>query len=82
MAGGRIVRVELSVTAEGVTTQAQVDLLREMGCGFAQGYLYSPPVELKQAITLLRRRIAERDQRNALRTRADAGTAAGNLQSC
>jgi predicted signal transduction protein with EAL and GGDEF domain len=51
------------VIAEGVTTPAQVELLREMGCGFAQGYLYSPPVGLEEAVALLQRRNAERDRR-------------------
>lgn len=32
----------LSLTAEGVETQAQAELLMAMGCGTAQGYLYAP----------------------------------------
>jgi diguanylate cyclase (GGDEF)-like protein/PAS domain S-box-containing protein len=34
----------LSITAEGVETEAQVHLLRSMGCGSLQGYYYSRPV--------------------------------------
>ena len=34
----------LTVTAEGVETQAQADLLRELGCPTAQGFLFSPPL--------------------------------------
>src|SRR5882762_8204129 len=49
---GEIVRVivmlahglRLKVVAEGVETQAQADLLRDIGCELAQGYLYSKPV--------------------------------------
>ena len=35
--------LRLKVVAEGVETQAQVDLLKEIGCELAQGYLYSKP---------------------------------------
>ncbi|MEJ0045147.1 MAG: EAL domain-containing protein [Rhodospirillales bacterium] len=34
----------VSVTAEGVETEAAAARLRDMGCNFAQGYLFSPPV--------------------------------------
>ena len=34
----------LQVVAEGVETPAQRDLLRTLGCGFGQGYLFSRPV--------------------------------------
>ena len=36
--------------AEGVETQAQYDFLREIGCEKLQGYLFSPPMPLDQAI--------------------------------
>lgn len=36
--------LNLDVVAEGVETEAQRDLLYDMGCSHAQGYLYSPPV--------------------------------------
>ncbi|WP_284945624.1 putative bifunctional diguanylate cyclase/phosphodiesterase [Acidisoma cladoniae] len=34
----------ISITAEGVETQAQRDLLTRMGCTQVQGYFFSPPV--------------------------------------
>lgn len=36
--------MQLSVVAEGVETQEQVDFLKREGCHFAQGYFYSRPV--------------------------------------
>ena len=35
----------LSVVAEGVETEAQGEMLRNMGCDLAQGYFYSRPVD-------------------------------------
>jgi diguanylate cyclase (GGDEF)-like protein len=35
----------MEVVAEGVETQAQMDLLRDIGCEMAQGYLFSKPVD-------------------------------------
>ncbi len=38
----------LEVLAEGVETEAQLDFLREQGCDFYQGYLFSPPVPAEE----------------------------------
>jgi len=38
--------MDIEVVAEGVETVAQRDLLRAMGCAYAQGFLYSPAVPL------------------------------------
>jgi EAL domain-containing protein (putative c-di-GMP-specific phosphodiesterase class I)/PAS domain-containing protein len=56
----------LGVIAEGVAGPDQVALLREMGCGYAQGFLYSPPLGLDETIALLRRRSAARERRQFL----------------
>lgn len=43
----------LSLTAEGVETQAQAELLMAMGCGTAQGFLYAPALaaaEMEQVL--------------------------------
>ena len=46
----------ISVTAEGVETQEQLDLLRDQGCSHVQGYLFSPPVPPADVAALLARR--------------------------
>ena len=43
----------LKVVAEGVETQAQLDLLRHVGCERAQGYLFSKPVDHHTILKLL-----------------------------
>jgi EAL domain-containing protein (putative c-di-GMP-specific phosphodiesterase class I) len=43
----------LTVTAEGVETDAQVKLLREQGCDDMQGYFFSRPVVAERLADLL-----------------------------
>jgi len=45
--------LNLAVVAEGVETQTQLDVLAEMGCDVAQGYLFSRPVPAAQFEQLL-----------------------------
>ena len=47
-------RLGLQVVAEGVETVLQRDLLLAAGCDFAQGYLFSRPVEAGRFEALLR----------------------------
>ncbi len=47
----------IGVVAEGVETELQLDLLRQAGCRYVQGYLFSPPVSAADAAELLRRRV-------------------------
>jgi EAL domain-containing protein (putative c-di-GMP-specific phosphodiesterase class I) len=47
--------LHLSVVAEGVETESQYDLLLASGCQYAQGYLFSKPIERGAAEALLRR---------------------------
>jgi EAL domain-containing protein (putative c-di-GMP-specific phosphodiesterase class I) len=45
----------ISVTAEGVETDAQLDVLRRLGCNDAQGYLLSRPVPASEVKALISR---------------------------
>ena len=62
--------LRLKVVAEGVETQAQVDLLKDIGCELAQGYFYSKPVAAEAIEQLLRNNSA------ATRSKAAASTSA------
>ncbi len=42
--------LEVRVLAEGVETEDQADVLRRMGCGFAQGHLFGEPLPLTDAV--------------------------------
>jgi diguanylate cyclase (GGDEF)-like protein len=45
----------IGVVAEGIETQAQSDRLRDLGCDYGQGYLFSRPVPADRLAALLRR---------------------------
>ena len=47
----------ISVTAEGVETQKQLDFLRDLGCGQVQGYVFSRPVPAADVPGLLARNL-------------------------
>jgi PAS domain S-box-containing protein len=64
--------LRLKVVAEGVETQAQADMLRDMGCELAQGYLYSRPVPCETIEQLLGNNRAA----SAPRTKAASATSA------
>jgi EAL domain-containing protein (putative c-di-GMP-specific phosphodiesterase class I) len=40
-------KLNIKVIAEGIETQAQMELLRQMDCDYGQGYLFSKPVAVK-----------------------------------
>ncbi|MDE2391338.1 MAG: EAL domain-containing protein, partial [Rhodospirillales bacterium] len=41
-------RMSLLVTAEGVETHRQADILRSYGCSQAQGFLFHQPLDSKE----------------------------------
>lgn len=45
--------LELKVVAEGVESQTQLKLLKNLGCDFIQGYLLGAPGSEKKALTLM-----------------------------
>ncbi len=45
----------MKTVAEGVETEQQLNVLRELGCEYAQGYLFSPPVEVEKFKELYRK---------------------------
>ena len=56
--------LNLRVVGEGVQTRAQHDFLRDLGCHFAQGYLYSRPVTADRMTRFLAQRLAEAEEDN------------------
>jgi diguanylate cyclase (GGDEF)-like protein/PAS domain S-box-containing protein len=46
--------MDLDIVAEGIETEEQDKLLRELGCDIAQGYLYSQPISVSDIASVLR----------------------------
>ncbi|MFZ2649194.1 MAG: EAL domain-containing protein [Burkholderiaceae bacterium] len=54
--------LNLKVVGEGVQTQVQHEFLRNLGCHFAQGFLYSRPVTADRMTRFLALRLAESEE--------------------
>ncbi len=73
-------RLNLTVVAEGVETDGQLNLLRRLGCRLIQGYLVGRPMGKSNARSLLRRSLTGMDgnfNRTTRPRRIDAIEAAG-----
>ncbi|WP_143049881.1 putative bifunctional diguanylate cyclase/phosphodiesterase [Asanoa ishikariensis] len=51
--------LSMKAFAEGIETPAQLDALLDLGCGYGQGHLLSPPLSVERATAALR---AQRDR--------------------
>ncbi len=49
----------ISLIAEGIETTGQLKLLKELECDYGQGFLFSKAVELKTAISLIKKNLKE-----------------------
>jgi EAL domain-containing protein (putative c-di-GMP-specific phosphodiesterase class I) len=45
--------LNMSVVAEGVETVEQMEILKQLGCEYGQGYLFSPPLTAEAAELLI-----------------------------
>ncbi len=47
----------MAIIAEGIEAPQEIEVLRELGCNFGQGFLLSPPVPDNEALPLIKRRV-------------------------
>ena len=57
-----IKQLGFKVLAEGVETEAQVKLLKNAGCRFAQGFYYARPMPLEEFLDFLDQHIIEEEE--------------------
>jgi EAL domain-containing protein (putative c-di-GMP-specific phosphodiesterase class I) len=46
--------LDMPVTAEGIETQTQAQMLAELGCAYGQGYLFGRPAPAHATLALIR----------------------------
>ena len=66
-------KLEMTVLAEEIETQGQLERLRHLGCEVGQGYLFSPAIPAGQVSAMLDREPRKWAQRLALSTHAPEG---------
>ena len=64
-------KLKMTVLAEGIETQGQLEHLRALGCEIGQGYLFSPAVPAGEVAAMLGRKSRRLGRRLALLTAAD-----------
>ena len=57
-------RLKMQVVAEGVESEQQANLLKELGCDYVQGYYYSKPIPMNDLLELLPYWEYEHQERN------------------
>jgi EAL domain-containing protein (putative c-di-GMP-specific phosphodiesterase class I) len=57
--------LDIRVVAEGIETEAERAIMRELGCSVGQGYLFGPPIEEPQFHKLLHQRLIFGEGRDA-----------------
>lgn len=62
----------MTVTAEGIETQRQLSLLRDIGCDLAQGYLLGRPAPLADLAAIILRNFAQGLEKRPRRNRRSA----------
>ena len=60
--------LNLTIVAEGVETEEQLEILRGFGCDEMQGYLFSPPVPADEATLLLSENVEAMEESDATST--------------
>ena len=64
-------KLDITVLAEGIETQGQLERVRHLGCELGQGYLFSSAVPAGEVGAMLGRKSRSWEQRLALLTSAD-----------
>jgi diguanylate cyclase (GGDEF)-like protein len=59
--------LKLSVVAEGVETEQQLKFLKERGCDFAQGFLFSKPMSVEKFTDYMKSRLEKQSLPNAIK---------------
>ena len=63
-------RLNMTVLAEGIETQEQLERLRQLGCELGQGYFFSPALPAGKAVAMLERKSSRSSKTPAPRIQA------------